>query len=131
MANEEHWVEEEDQCLTDRVIEDFMDSEVKDYVLDFPFDLNDKDEKKLREVYAEHNRKELSREQLIKGLIERGYTEKQAEKLLEKYTTIETPEEEKKNWNEADKLFRRPEYKPLKHYENKRIVKRINKTKIS
>ncbi len=35
----------------------------------------------------------------------------------------------KKNWNTAEKLFRRPEYKPLKHHENKRIVKLKNRDK--
>ncbi len=129
MANEEYWVKEEFYRLRDRVIEGFMESEVKDYVLEFQFGWEDEDEEKLREVYAEHNKKELSKNQLIKGLVEKGYTEKQAEKLLERYTTIEIGEEEKKDWDEAEKLFKRPEYKPLKHYENKRIVKLKNKDK--
>lgn len=123
MTNEEHWVEKEHEHLGYIVIEEIMKSEVKDYVLEYQFDWEDKDEEKLREIYAEQNEKELSKEQLINGLMRKGYTEKEAEKLIEKYTTIETPEEEKKNWKQADKLFKRPQYKPLLYHKNYRILR--------
>lgn len=126
MANEEHFVEDELEHLRYTVCEEIMETEVKDYVLESKFHRNDKDEEKLREIYAEHNKKELTREQLVKELMKKGYNPEEAEQLLNRYTTIETKEEDKKSWDEADKLFKRPEYKPLKHYENKRIVKRKN-----
>ncbi|MBW1935826.1 MAG: hypothetical protein ACTSRF_06640 [Candidatus Freyarchaeota archaeon] len=117
MANEEYWVEEEEGLLSDYVREEIVEREIREYVLDHTLNEHDEHEEKIREVYYEHNRKVLRRETLIHGLMKRGYTLEQAEKLLEEYTTAEIPEEEKRNWDEADKIFRRPEYKPLRYHK--------------
>ena len=128
MANEEYWVEDETDSLGCRVVDEFMNSEVREYVTEYPF-FDDEDEEKLREVYFEHNEKYLSRNQLIKGLMGKGYTEKRAQEIIEKYTTKEIEKKIEDWWDEykAENLFKRPKYKPLKHHENKRIVKRIVK----
>lgn len=126
MVNEEHWVESEVERLGYRVFEEFMKAEVREYVAEYPF-FEDEDEVKLREVYAERNLKELSKDELVRGLVGKGFTEREAEGLIEKYTTIEISEDEKKNWSIAEKLFMRPEYKPLKYHEKKGDVKRILK----
>jgi len=99
---------------------------VKDYVVEYLFHSGDENEEKLREVYAEYNKKELTREELVEGLLRKGYTRGEIEEILKKYTTIEVPEEERKKWDEASKLFRRPEYKPLKHHKSKRIARKTN-----
>jgi hypothetical protein len=129
MANEEYWVRTENDFLWSRVMDEFMKSEVKEYVSEYPFDFDDEDEEKLRKVYTENNEKYLNRKQLIKGLMEKGYTEKQAQELIEKYTTKEI-EKETENWWDiytAENLFRRPDYKLLKYYKIKEITKRIVK----
>ncbi|MHA1210652.1 MAG: hypothetical protein ACTSRF_15725 [Candidatus Freyarchaeota archaeon] len=99
---------------------------MKDYVVEYLFHSGDENEEKLREVYAEYNKKELTREELVEGLLRKGYTKGEIEEILKKYTTIEVPEEERKKWDEASKLFRRPEYKPLKHHKSKRIARKTN-----
>ncbi|MEM3563666.1 MAG: hypothetical protein QXR19_10575 [Candidatus Jordarchaeaceae archaeon] len=128
MANEERWVEEEFQSLSHWIVEELMNSETKDYVSECPFYLNDKDEEKLREVYAEHNEKYLSKEQLIKGLMGKSYTEKQAQELIEKYTAVEK-EKEIENWWDMytlENLFKRPEYKPLRHHKKMGVSEKRN-----
>ncbi|MEM3564838.1 MAG: hypothetical protein QXR19_16525 [Candidatus Jordarchaeaceae archaeon] len=75
LANEEYWVENEYDIMSDIEIEEILHAEPKDYVEDLCFDERDEDEGKLREVYAEYNEKKLSREDLILGLMRKGYTE--------------------------------------------------------
>ncbi|MEX2704050.1 MAG: hypothetical protein Q6352_002130 [Candidatus Freyrarchaeum guaymaensis] len=129
MANEEYWVEREGDFLLNYVFDDIRNSEVRKYVLDYPLHEDDVHEKRIREVYHEHNQKVLSRKTLIRGLLRKGYTWKQAKNLIEKYTAFETSEEEKKNRDEADRIFKRPEYKPLKHHKLYRIFKSTGRKK--
>lgn len=89
-----------------------LEEEIKDYIVDAVFDENDEDEIRLGEVYAEQNRKELSKTKLIQCLKEKGYTDGEAEQLIQRYTQKE--EEKTGKWR-VEHLFRKPEYKPLKH----------------
>ena len=129
MANEEYWVEREGDFLLNYVFDDIRNSEVRKYVLDYPLHEDDVHAKRIRDVYHEHNQKVLSRKTLIRGLLRKGYTWKQAKNLIEKYTAFETSEEEKKNRDEADRIFKRPEYKPLKHHKLYRIFKSTGRKK--
>ena len=122
LANEEHWVEMEVSSLWG-IVEEYMNLEVKDYVLEDAFNWDDKDEEKIREVFHEHNTKHLTRQQLTEGLAKKGYTPQEAQKLIENYTTQERNEEEEPDWwlNTAEYIFKRPEYKPLRHHEERII----------
>ncbi len=114
MANEEDFVEEIVHTLAYHVfyMREQLGEEIKDYIIDAVFDKKDRDEIKLREVFAKQNKKELSETELIRYLKEKGYTDEEAEQLIRKYTQ---KEEERKIWRVED-IFRKPEYKPLKHY---------------
>jgi len=121
-VNEECWVEEEEDCLRYIVCEEYMESEVRDYVLEDAFDWDDKDEEKIREVFHEHNTKILTRQQLTQGLVERGYTHQEAQKLIEKYTTKEEKKSPGSWWPHLqERQIKKPEYKPLRHHEKKKI----------
>ncbi|MEM3593812.1 MAG: hypothetical protein QXS27_03705 [Candidatus Jordarchaeaceae archaeon] len=132
LTNEEYWVEEEYDSMSDFVIEEILDAEPKEYVDDDYFDREDEDERKLRMVYVEYNEKKLSREELITGLMGKRYTEKEAEQLIDRYTTQEFSDEERRGWELEDRIFKRPKYKPLKHRKDSVIHPREGgKSKIS
>lgn len=122
LVNEEHWVEDEHSSLRHLVINIYGNSEVKDYVLKDAFNWNDTDEKKIREVFHEHNTKHLTRQQLTQGLVKRGYTPQEAQKLIEKYTTKEEEKPPGSWWPDLDeRQVKKPEYKPLRHHEERII----------
>ena len=123
MINEEHLVKDIVKSFEYEVYEMVKDvgEEIKDYIVDAVFDENDEDEIKLREVYAEQNKKELSKTELIQQLQEKGYTNEEAEQLIQKYTNEEV--EKTGRWN-VEYLFRKPEYKPLNHH--KKIKSKLN-----
>jgi hypothetical protein len=58
------------------------------------------------------NKKEISKTKLIQQLKEKGYTDEEAEQIIQKYTH---KKEETTKWD-AKKLFHKPKYKPLKHH---------------
>jgi len=122
LVNEEHWVEDEHSSLRHLVINIYGNSEVKDYVLKDAFNWNDTDEKKIREVFHEHNTKHLTRQQLTQGLVKRGYTPQEAQKLIEKYTMEEEEKPPGSWWPDLDeRQVKKPEYKPLRHHEERII----------
>lgn len=89
LLTEDDLIESEEESL-EELYEHRRKWEVKKYVLreDEYIDPNNSHERRVREIYAEKNKKILTEEELTQELIKKGYREEEAKNMLNKGTSI-------------------------------------------